>query len=103
MSVQPGRFYKRIRLTLPIKLLCPGNGEASEDAVTENVSPLGVRVVVKTPKEPDTLMFLKSPPRFRVSARVVYCQPLPGGEFGVGLQVQGPSLNWPENVTNTAA
>ena len=102
MSVQPGRFYRRIRLALPIQLLYPENAETSEDAVTENVSPLGVRVLVKTPKQPDTLMLLKSPaPQIRASARVVYCEPLPGGEFGVGLQLQGASLNWRENVTST--
>lgn len=104
MSVQPGRFYKRIRLTVAIKLFYAGQAETSEDAVTENVSPLGARVLVKTPKEPDTLMLVKSPaPRFRVSARVVYCEPLPSGEFGVGLQLQGQSLNWAENVMSTTA
>jgi hypothetical protein len=104
VPVQSGRYYKRTHLTLPIKLLYPGDVEPSEDAVTENVSPLGVRVLVKTPKEPDTLMLVKSPaPRFRASVRVVYCEPLPSGEFGVGLQLQGQHLNWLANVTGGGA
>lgn len=104
MQVQPGRSYKRIRLSLPIKLFYPGDREPSADAVTENVSPLGVRVLVKTPQKPDTLMLVKSPaPRFRASVRVVYCEPLPSGEFGVGLQLQGPNLDWLATVTGEAA
>ena len=104
MPVQTGRFYKRTRLSLPIELLYPGDAEPSEDAVTENVSPLGVRVLVKTPKERDTMMLVRSPaPKFRASVRVVYCEPLPGGEFGVGLQLQGPSLNWLGSVTGNTA
>jgi hypothetical protein len=103
MPIQPGRFYKRIRLAVPVKLLYPGEAEPSEDAVTENVSPLGVRVLVKTPKQPDTVMLVKSPaPKFRASVRVVYCEPLPSGEFGVGLQLHGPSLNWTSSTMETA-
>jgi hypothetical protein len=104
MPVQPGRLHKRIRITVPIELLYPGEADVSEDAVTENMSPWGVRVVVKTPKEPDTLMLVRSPaPKFRASGRVVYCEPLPGGEFGIGLQLQGPPLSWPTNVIGHTA
>jgi len=28
-------------------------------------------------------------------ARVVYCQRLPDGRFGVGIQFQGQSISWP--------
>jgi hypothetical protein len=31
----------------------------------------------------------------RTLARVVYCQRLPDGRFGVGLQFQGLSVDWP--------
>jgi hypothetical protein len=30
----------------------------------------------------------------RTLARVVYCQRLPNGHFGVGLQFQGIAVNW---------
>jgi hypothetical protein len=31
----------------------------------------------------------------RTLARVVYCQRLPDGRFGVGLQFQGLAVDWP--------
>lgn len=31
----------------------------------------------------------------RTFARVVYCQRLPDGRFGVGLQFQGIAVDWP--------
>ena len=92
---QSGRLYRRIHLTVPVKLLNPGEPRVAEDGVTQNVSPRGARVLVKTPIEPDALLLLKSPtPRFRTSVRVVYCELLSGGQFGLGLQVEGPSVNW---------
>lgn len=93
-----------MRLTAPVTLLFPGDSRAAEDAVTENVSPQGARVLVKAPLEPDVLLQLISPaPRFRTSVRVVYCESLSNGQFGVGLQLQGPSVNWIENITDVAA
>jgi hypothetical protein len=102
-SAQSGRLHRRIRLTLPVKLLDPSEPRTSQNAVTENVSPSGARVVLEAPKQPDTLLLLKAfTRRFRVSARVVYCQPLAGGKFGVGLELQGHSVNWTNNVSDHA-
>jgi hypothetical protein len=93
-----------MRLSVPVELVDPGEPRLAEDAVTENVSPCGVRVLVKTPVDRDALLLLKSPaPRFRTSVRVVYCEPVTGGQFGVGLQLQGTSVNWTENITDVAA
>jgi hypothetical protein len=36
-------------------------------------------------------------------ARVVYCQRLPEGSFGVGLQFQGVSVNWSRNLFASAS
>ena len=33
----------------------------------------------------------------RTFARVVYCQRLPDGRFGVGLQFQGIAVAWPKD------
>ena len=103
MPVQPGRFHKRIRLAISVKLVDPADPKVCEDVLTENVSPSGARILVKTRKQPDTLMLVKSPTPIRASGRVVYCEPLPNGEFAVGLQLQGPSLNWPTNPMGPAA
>jgi hypothetical protein len=99
--MQSGRLHRRIHLTVPVSLLNPGEPRVAEDAVTENVSPRGARVLVKTPIEPDALLLLKSPtPRFRTSVRVVYCEPLSGGQFGLGLQLEEVSVNWTETTTD---
>jgi hypothetical protein len=104
MALPSGRAQSRIRLAVPVRLSDPREPESAENAVTENVSPLGTRVLVKTPKEAETLLFLNSPTlRFRTSVRVVYCQPLPGGQFGVGLELQGPAVNWANKGTGGAA
>jgi hypothetical protein len=100
---QSGRLHRRIHLTVPVNLLNAGEPRAAEDGVTENVSPRGARVLVKTPMESDALLLLKSPTsRFRTSVRVVYCELLPGGQFGLGLQVEGPSINWTESPMDAA-
>jgi hypothetical protein len=38
-----------------------------------------------------------------ILARVVYCQRLPDGRFGVGLQFQGRPINWSESSLGGAA
>jgi hypothetical protein len=95
---QSGRFHRRIHLTVPVKLLNLGEPRVTEDGVTENVSPRGARVLVKTPIEPDAILLLKSlAPSFRTSVRVVYCERISGGQFGLGLELEGPSVNWSGN------
>jgi hypothetical protein len=92
---QSGRLYRRIHLTVPVTLLNPGESRVAEHGVTENVSPRGARVLVTTPIEPNVLLLLRSPtPRFRTSVRVVYCERISGGQFGLGLELEGPSVNW---------
>lgn len=101
--LESGRLHRRIHLTVPVKLLNTGEPRVAEDGVTENVSPWGARVLVNKPIEPDALLLLKSfTPRFRTSVRVVYCEPLSGGQFGLGLQLEGPSVNWTGSATGVA-
>jgi PilZ domain len=77
----------------------PGDAEAT---TTENISPRGARVTVRRPRQPGELVLVtlrggKTPAR----ARVVYCQPLPGGIFGVGLQFAEPPWGWPGAPTGS--
>jgi PilZ domain len=93
---QSGRLHRRIPLMISVKLADPREPEApSQDGMTENVSPWGARVIVGSPREPNELLLLNTPaPGIRVSARVIYCEPLSGAKFVVGLQLQGTSVNW---------
>jgi hypothetical protein len=99
MAIPTGRLQRRIRLAAQVKLLDARKPELAENAVTENVSPQGARVLVKTPMQPETLLFLISlEHNFRTSVRVIYCEPLSSEQFGVGLQLQEPSVNLLDKV-----
>lgn len=59
----------------------------SEQVSTENITHYGMRVQTERPWEPGTIVHIKSfQDELRARARVVYCQPLPGKRFGLGLE-----------------
>ena len=92
MSAHEGRIEKRIRQAIPLEL-CTLHGQGSvERTITENVCSLGARVLTwRTMKPNERLMVRLIELNQRIQARVVYCQRLPDGRFGVGLQFQGMS------------
>ncbi len=97
MPARSGRLEKRIRLAVPIEVSSPHNPSAAERTTTENVCSLGVRVLSQRAKElNERLMVSSLVGDLRTLARVVYCQRLPDGRFGIGLQFQGRSINWPD-------
>jgi len=93
MATPPGRIEKRIHLQMPVevsRMQSPGLGDFTEKATTENVSSGGIRVLIKRALLPDerlriTLLVGGERP---TPARVVYCQPLAGALFGLGLQFE---------------
>lgn len=103
MILQSGRFHTRACLAFPVKLINPQDLKLAEDAITENVSPLGARVLVKARKEPEEPLILHSLTHgFRTPVRVVYCEPLPDGQFAAGLHLQGLSVKWANIGTSSA-
>ena len=73
----------------------PRDPSASERATTENVCSLGVRVLTQKAKELNERLLVSSMAGdMRTLARVVYCQRLPGGKFGIGLQFIGIAADW---------
>ena len=97
MPVRSGRLEKRIRLAVPVQissLLDPG---ATERTTTENVCSLGIRILTQRARDLNERLMISSViGDQRTLGRVVYCQRLPDGRFGVGLQFQGQTVNWPE-------
>jgi len=95
MLVRSGRLEKRIRLAVPVQissLLDPG---ATERTTTDNVCPLGMRILTQRARDlNEQLMISSLMGELRAFARVIYCQRLPDGRFGLGLQVQGRPVNW---------
>lgn len=96
MAVRSGRLEKRIQLSLPVQISCLHDPSTMERTTTENVCSLGMRVLTQKAKElNERLMISSLVGDLRALARVVYCQRLPDGRFGIGIQFQGQSISWP--------
>lgn len=95
MSVRSGRLEKRIQLSLPVQISSLYDPSKAERTTTENVCSLGMRVSTQKAKElNERLMISSLVGDLRALARVVYCQRLPDGRFGIGIQFQGRTVNW---------
>lgn len=93
MATRTGRVEKRIHLELPMQISSlqkPGSRDLSEKMTTENVSTHGVRVLTKRalPLQERLLVTSLTGSDRPIPARVVYCQPLAEGVFGVGLRFE---------------
>jgi hypothetical protein len=95
MAVRSGRLEKRMQLSLPVQISSLYDPSITERTTTENVCSLGMRVLTQKAKElNERLMISSMVGDLRALARVVYCQRLPDGRFGVGIQFQGQSVHW---------
>lgn len=95
MSPTKGRIQKRLRLSVPLGLSKLRVPDITEHPVTENISSLGARVLTRRAmKLNERLMVSSHVGNLRTKARVVYCQRLPDGRFGVGLQSEGVAANF---------
>lgn len=95
MPARSGRLAKRIQKSIPVEIFTLQRLPKTERASTENVSSLGVRVLTNNPmQQNERLMIRPILGGQRTMARVVYCQRLFGGRFGIGMQFLGPGINW---------
>jgi len=93
MPVRSGRLEKRIPLAAPVEIssLQPA---ATERTITENLCSLGIRILTQGARELNERVWVRLRDEdLRTLARVVYCQRLPDGRFGVGLQFQKRVVN----------
>jgi PilZ domain len=93
MATRTGRVEKRTQLEVPMqisRLREPGSRDLTEKTITENVSTHGVRVLTKRALPPQERLLVISSigSEEPIPARVIYCQPLAEGVFGVGLQFE---------------
>jgi len=94
MAVRSGRLEKRIQLSLPVQISNLSDPSMTERTTTENVCSLGMRLLTQKARERnERLMISSMVGDMRALARVVYCQRLPDGRFGVGIQFQEESVN----------
>lgn len=90
-----GRIEKRIRLAIPLEVSKLRDPSGGEHAITENVCSNGVRVLIRRTMEPNQRLTVRSfESDLQAQARVVYCQRLPDGLYGVGLQFPGVAINF---------
>ena len=98
MPVRSGRLEKRIRLAVPVQISSMLDPAATERTTTENVCSLGIRILTQRARDlNERLMISSVMGDQRTLGRVVYCQRLPDGRFGVGLQFQGQTVRWSES------
>jgi len=95
MPMRSGRLEKRTRLAVPVQISSLQDPTARERTITENVCSLGLRAVMGRARELNERLLIKSlDGDLRILARVVYCQRLSNGRFGVGLEFQQKVGNW---------
>jgi hypothetical protein len=98
MTVRSGRLEKRIQLAVSVEIASLQQPAAAERTKTENVCSLGVRVLTQRNLELNERVRVNSlAGDLRTFARVVYCESLPDGRYGVGLQFQGAGVRWPKD------
>jgi PilZ domain len=101
MPMRSGRLERRTLLAIPVEISNPLDPNGTERTTTENVSPLGIRVLAQRAKAPNERLMIRSlEGDLRSLVRVVYCQRLSDGRFGVGLQFQQSVANWLEKVAS---
>jgi len=99
MSLRSGRLEKRVPLAVPVQVSSFKDSAAAEQTISENVCSLGMRILARQTKElNERLMISSLVGDVRALARVVYCQRLPDGRFGVGVQFVGQSVRWSKDA-----
>ena len=95
MPMRSGRFEKRTRLAVPVKISSPKEPSAGERSTTENVCSLGLRVLVRRARELNERLLIRSADgELETDARVVYCERLLDGRFALGLEFHGEVTSW---------
>ena len=90
MPVRSGRLEKRIRLAALVEISSLENPATTERTSTENLCSLGIRILTQRARELNERLLVRLlDGDLRTLARVVYCQRLADGRFGVGLEFQG--------------
>jgi len=89
------RLEERIPLAVRVDLCSLDLRHRADEALTENVSSHGARVVSSNPwKLRDRLNLWCLRGHFRARARVVYCEPLGPASFAIGLQLLACAGEW---------
>jgi hypothetical protein len=99
MPTRTGRVEKRIHREMPVQISRArsfGFTDLIAKATTENVSSRGIRVLTRRALLPHERLLVAAlvGSETPTLARVVYCQPLAGELFGLGLQFEEEKRRW---------
>jgi hypothetical protein len=93
-----GRFEKRTARAVPVELCRVDTSLLKVRALTENVSPLGIRVTVEREWKPgDPVLVISTEDAVWSQARVVYCKQSEKGKFSLGLKLVTRIERWARN------
>lgn len=97
MEIQSGRVEKRLPMNLPVWLTSFEHPGPFEKAVTQNVSPVGARIIATARWKPNETVVVLCSPGCIANAQVVYSQPLASdtNQFALGVRLQGNPRGWP--------
>lgn len=95
MSPTAPRVEERTALKVKVDLSSLNHRLPASEGVTENVSPHGARVIVSREMPRDLRLDVRSMlGSLRSRARVVYCVPMAGGLYAVGLELFATVGDW---------
>lgn len=95
MLSRTGRVEPRSPLSAAVRIGSLEHPEIDDLGTTQNVSPFGVRAIVKKRWVPSEPVKVESPPGvFRSRGWVVYCERIHGGDYAVGLRLLARQPRW---------
>jgi hypothetical protein len=95
MEAAAKRVENRTAMKVTVDLSSLDFRTPAQEGVTENISARGARVVTSRPwKRNDRLNLRSLLGNFRSRARVVYCEPIGGDLYAIGLQLFAAAGNW---------
>lgn len=100
MPIRSGRIEKRIQQAIPVEIATLQQSAWIERASTENVSSLGARVLSERPRQRNEIVAIRSLfSEHPAEARIVYCERLADGRFGIGMHFLREVANWSNGLS----
>lgn len=104
MEVQSGRVEKRLPINVPVWITSFDHPGPFERAMTENISPVGARIIAPSGWQPSQGVVVLCSPGCIANAQVIYSQPLSSGgnQYAVGVRLQSVPRGWPVKAAANA-
>jgi PilZ domain len=95
MKLETGRIEKRFAVAIPVRITSLDRLWLTEEAITENTSLTGARILVRNTWRRGEEVLVESPKVSRpYQATVIYCQRLKSGGTAIGVRLTGGRPDW---------